>query len=59
MKKLYLFLLLSLLGPMRLRAQTVDSLRLKLDQVFAHLDRSQVPTGLLDVTFGQLIRQTA
>ena len=48
MKKLYLLLLLSLLGPARLRAQTTDSLRLKLDAVFAHLDKSQVPTRLLD-----------
>lgn len=48
MKKLYLLLLLSLLGPARLWAQTTDSLRLKLDAVFANLDRSQVPTGLLD-----------
>jgi hypothetical protein len=48
MKKLYLLLLLSLLGPVHLRAQTTDSLRLKLDAVFAHLDKSQVPTRLLD-----------
>lgn len=39
---------LGLLGPGRLRAQAVDSLRYKLDQVFTPLDRSQVPIGLLD-----------
>lgn len=48
MKKLYWLLLLGLLGPGRLRAQAVDSLRYKLDQVSTPLDRSQVPIGLLD-----------
>ncbi|GAA4509565.1 hypothetical protein GCM10023172_43240 [Hymenobacter ginsengisoli] len=48
MKKLYFLLLLGLLGPVCLRAQQADSLRFKLDYLFAHLDKSQVPTGRLD-----------
>lgn len=48
MKKLYCWLLLSLLGPAHLWAQTTDSLRLKLDYLFAPLDKSQIPTGRLD-----------
>jgi len=49
MKKLLLLLLFTSLLPLSgLRAQTTDSLRLQLDRVFAPLDRSQVPTGLLD-----------
>lgn len=48
MKKFYLFLLLCLIGPESLQAQVTDSMRYKLDQVFAPLDKSQVPTGLLD-----------
>lgn len=48
MKKLYLLLLLSLFGPGRLRAQRIDSMRYQLDQVFANVDKSQVPTRLLD-----------
>ena len=48
MKKLYFLLLLSLLGPVRLWAQTTDSLRLKLAYLFAPLDKSQVPSGRLD-----------
>ena len=46
MKKLYLLLLLSLFGPGRLRAQRIDSMRYQLDQVFANVDKSQVPTRL-------------
>lgn len=48
MKKLYFSLLLCLLGTGRLLAQTIDSMRYQLDQVFAHVDKSQVPTRLLD-----------
>ena len=47
MKKLYLFLLLSLVGAVQLRAQAIDSLKYKLDYLLAPLDKSQVPTGLL------------
>jgi len=48
MKKLYFSLLLCLVGTGSLLAQTIDSLRYQLDQVFAHVDKSQVPTHLLD-----------
>ena len=48
MKKRYLFLLLGLLDSGYLRAQVANSMRDQLDQVFAPLDKSQVPTGLLD-----------
>lgn len=48
MKKLYFLLLFTLLDPARLLAQSTDSLRLRLDQVFVYLDKSQVPTGRLD-----------
>lgn len=37
MKKLYLFLLLSLFSPVRLLAQATDSLRYKLNYLFAHV----------------------
>lgn len=47
MTKLYLLLLLALLGPAQLRAQTSDPTRVALDNLFAPLDKSQVPTGLL------------
>jgi|GEM_PF-3149069 len=49
MKKLYLYLVLTLLGPLRLLAQsqTTDPTRATLDNIFAQLDKSQVPTGLL------------
>ncbi len=48
MNKLYALLLaLVLAAPLGVRAQQPDSLRLRLDQVFAPLDKSQVPTRLL------------
>ncbi|GAB3636588.1 hypothetical protein GCM10027422_21780 [Hymenobacter arcticus] len=47
MKKLYALLLLALLRVYGLQAQQVDSLGLKLDAVFANVDKSQVPTRLL------------
>ena len=48
MKKLYSFLLaLALCGPARLYAQAVDPTRAALDNVFANVDKSQVPTGFL------------
>ena len=40
MKKFYLLLLAALLYGLGLRAQTTDSLRYQLDQVFAHVDKS-------------------
>ncbi|MDO7887509.1 hypothetical protein [Hymenobacter cheonanensis] len=47
MKKLYLLLLLSLLRLPALHAQQTDSLSLRLNAVFANVDKSQVPTRLL------------
>ncbi len=49
MKLRYLLipLLLNLFVPLGLWAQATDSLRLKLDAVFAHLDKSQIPTAFL------------
>lgn len=47
MNKLYFLLLLALLGPAQLLAQTTDPTRAALDNLFAPLDKSQVPTGLL------------
>ncbi len=48
MKKLYWLLLCSLLQAAALRAQVIDSMRYQLDQVFANVDKSQIPTRLLD-----------
>ena len=48
MKKIYLLLLSSLLYAGTLRAQVTDSMRYQLDRVFAPLDKSQIPTRLLD-----------
>jgi hypothetical protein len=59
MKKLYFLLLLSLLGSSRLYAQVTDSMRLKLDYLFANLDKSQVPTGFLDAYATPLIPLTS
>jgi len=47
MNKLYVCLLLFLLGPARLLAQATDPTRAVLNNLFAPLDKSQVPTGLL------------
>ena len=48
MKQLFALLLaLALCGPARLHAQTVDPTRAALDNVFANVDKSQVPTGFL------------
>jgi hypothetical protein len=47
MNRFYLVLLLALLGPAHLRAQTSDPTRVALDNLFAPLDKSQVPTGFL------------
>lgn len=47
MNKLYFLLILVLLGPAQLKAQTSDPTRAALDNLFAPLDKSQVPTGLL------------
>lgn len=47
MKTLYICLLLTLLGFGRLFAQVSDPTRAALDNIFAPLDKSQVPTGLL------------
>lgn len=48
MKQLFSFLLvLSLWGPGHLFAQAVDPTRAALDNVFANIDKSQVPTGFL------------
>ena len=48
MNKLFTFLLLlALCGPTRLLAQADDPTRAALDNVFAHVDKSQVPTGFL------------
>ena len=48
MNKLYFLLLLALFGPAaQLMAQTGDPTRATLDNLFAPLDKSQVPTGLL------------
>jgi len=49
MKKRYFFFLLSLLlgSAGGLRAQAPAAMRAQLDYVFANLDKSQVPTGLL------------
>ncbi len=48
MKKFYLFwMLLALAGPSRLFAQAVDPTRAALDNVFANVDKSQVPSGFL------------
>ena len=59
MKNLYFLLLLSLLGPARLWAQTTDSLRLKLDYLVAPLDKSQVPAGRLDAYATPLVHLAA
>ncbi len=48
MKKLYFLLLCGWLQAGTLRAQVMDSMRYQLDQVFAHVDKSQIPTRLLD-----------
>ena len=48
MNKLYFLLLLALFVPAaQLMAQTSDPTRATLDNLFAPLDKSQVPTGLL------------
>ena len=48
MNKRYFLLLLALFGPAaQLMAQTGDPTRATLDNLFAPLDKSQVPTGLL------------
>ena len=44
--KIYLSLLLMFVS-LQTRAQ-IDSLRLNLDNVFAHIDKSQIPTGFLN-----------
>ncbi len=43
---LYLCVLITLLS-IQAKAQ-VDSLRLTLDNIFLHIDKSQIPTGFLD-----------
>ncbi len=47
MKKLYICLWLALWLPARLLAQVSDPTRATLDNLFAPLDKSQVPTGFL------------
>jgi len=47
MKKLYICLWLALWGPAQLLAQVSDPTRATLDNIFAPLDKSQVPTGFL------------
>lgn len=47
MKKLYLLLLLTVVGLARLHAQSNDPTRATLDNIFAPLDKAQVPTGFL------------
>lgn len=47
MKKLYLLLLLTVVGLARLHAQSNDPTRATLNNIFAPLDKAQVPTGFL------------
>ena len=47
MKKLYFFLWVALWVPTHLLAQVSDPTRATLDNIFAPLDKSQVPTGFL------------
>ncbi len=46
--RISLLLVFSLFVTMLKANAQVDSLRIKLDQVFAHIDKSQVPTGFLE-----------